>query len=244
MLRWTWIFLLGWTALVLVSDCQLKDHLKPANAALRPWVSEPQKIAFMLNMNEIAGGQKAPQKCVSEVLNAWKNEKSRLAGRDPWMDMIHLVQEAPRAESVRESQCESALKGCGNCHLPRVNNCTYNITSEQGTQKRTFQGRVAEMSSSGVTLESGCGHGDCAGNRRGQERIAARDIEKTEWLNGGDELIKWWDFRTLNGRGETARKMLAISAEQGVSCAHCHVSHGDFRLTENGERFKATGSAR
>lgn len=253
MARLVWTLLIGWLALAFAFDCQSKDYLRPSNEALRPWVSEPQKIAFMLSLNEIAGGQKAPQKCVSEVLDSWKKEKSRLekknASREPWSDLIHMVQDAPVSEPSRRSECEAALMGCGNCHLPRVNNCTYRIHAEEG-EKRTVVGRVVRADANSVEITCvECGHEVKRTRVDGARpvdsgKILARDIEKTEWLDGADDLITWWDFRTLNGRGQTARKMLAISAEQGVSCAHCHVSHGDFRLTQNGERFKATGRAR
>lgn len=209
----------------------------------------------MLTLNEIAGGSKAPQRCVSEVLDAWKKEKLRLenhASLEPWSDLIHMVQESPGSSS--RSECESAMAGCGSCHLPRVNNCNYRITFEEGSQKRMVEGQVLRMDAASVTMRGCAECGDPAASRPETSNaprkdmhsgtIAARDIEKTEWLNGGDALISWWDFRTLNGRGQTARKMLAISAEQGVSCAHCHAGHGDFRLTQNGERFKATGRAR
>lgn len=252
MARLSWTFLIGWLALAFAFDCQSKDYLRPSNANLRPWVSEPQKIAFMLSLNEIAGGKSAPQRCVSEVLDAWKEEKSRLeknTALEPWHDMIHMVQEAPQSEQTRRSECEAAMSGCGSCHLPRVNNCNYRISVEEGSKRRMLEGQVLRMDASSVTMRrcAECGHSDSRPSEPGAAspfQVSARDIEKTEWLNGNDDLISWWDFRTLNGRGQTARKMLAISAEQGVSCTHCHEGHGDFRLTQNGERFKATGNAR
>ena len=71
--------------------------------------------------------------------------------------------------------------------------------------------------------------------------IPIAKIERIEWLNGGDPLETWWDFKSLSPRGEKARRMFDIAARHRVGCTNCHVGHGDFQLTHEGRVFQESG---
>ena len=158
------------------------------------------------------------------------------SGEDPYGGLRRLTQDAvqnpgnPVADECFECDpCETALEGCGNCHLPRVNNCNYTVTYKAGADLKQVTGRVVERGADSVTIQQG--------ETRQQVRLPAKDIVKSDWLDGGDPLWTWWDFQSFGHRGQTATKMLDIVHEHKVACTNCHLRHGDFRLTPEGERF-------
>lgn len=179
--------------------------------------------------------------CIERVLAETRGENRISYGTNPNLPLI-LVQAAVPADP-----CDKPLQACGNCHLPRRNNCEYRVEYTVANREMKAFGRLEKADASSITLSRNCE--ECsrevpsrAETGRVESRIIPRaDIVRTVWLNGGDLPETWWDFKSFSARGTVAKRMLAISAENNVACTNCHVKHGDFRLTSEGETFGNTG---
>lgn len=130
--------------------------------------------------------------------------------------------------------CEHALASCGNCHMPRKNNCNYEITYGDAQNPKTVIAQVVADGAQGLTVRDL--------NAGGTVNIKPDEIYKTVWLNGADPLVTWWNFKSFTKRGEQAQKMMKIAHENDVACTNCHLRHGDFRLTPEGEAFAKDGT--
>lgn len=134
-----------------------------------------------------------------------------------------------------EDRCRRIMEGCGHCHAPAVGNCNFTVQTESMEFSRA---NVASADSSAIVLATGAGV-DAPALR--SEPIPYQAIRRVVWLDGDDAPESWWNFDQLIAPGETAQKMLAIATEHNVACANCHVAHGDFRLTQEGEVFRDSG---
>ncbi len=135
--------------------------------------------------------------------------------------------------------CRDALRSCGNCHMPKQNNCNYTVEySIDGKTVRRASGQFDVAQNGTLTERPGFFKEEVSSN---DGPIASKDVVRTVWLNGADPVITWWDFKQLNGRGSTAKRMMAIAAQHNVACSNCHVGHGDFQLTQEGETFFESG---
>lgn len=188
---------------------------------IRPWHSNSEKIEFMMEMSaELSGTPPATNKdrCIERVKQAG-----------------NLGQAASPAQSEGEGdECTQALSGCGNCHLPRVNNCNYIVEYWDGSTRKSIRGQVETEDRGTLTLRG----------EASRTVIAKQDVIKTVWQNGADPIETWWNFKSFSSRGDIAHKMLALAATNGVKCTHCHEGHGDFRLTNPGQEFLKTGKVR
>lgn len=146
--------------------------------------------------------------------------------------LLRLTQnsvENPANPEVEGEGCHDALASCGNCHLPKINNCTYTVHYLENKTPKQITGQVVGRTIGGVKIQPGEGR---------EVLLAAKSIVKSDWLDGGDPIETWWDFETFGARGKTAAKMLDIVHEHKVACTNCHLQHGDFRLTEAGKAFQ------
>jgi len=211
--------------------------LKLEDSGARPWKNNEQKLRVMLKMtSQLTDSPPASNRCLERV-KKWLN----LAGKKDTTRNHSMV---TIGSSEEPDECAAALVSCGNCHLPRTNNCTYTVEYYSGAEKKTSTGTVVSINDRGVTV----GELHFEEERRHSESmnvtevaIRSEDIVNSKWLSGADAPEKWWDFKRFSGRGETAHKMFDLATRAGVKCTHCHVEHGDFRLNHQGEKFLKTG---
>lgn len=209
----------------------LDSYLRADEVKARPWQTPEEQIDYMLKMSSVfdgsGAGTQTTDHCIQRIRNLVKNEpsvKNPLPGGTGGGS-------GGVSEFGEGDPCASALVGCGNCHLPRRNNCTYSVEYLSGSSKRVFQRQVEKNDANGISMIS----------ETGRMSIAKSDIRKTTWLSGADPVETWWDFKAFSARGELAHKMLALSQKAKVACTNCHEGHGDFRLTQEGKVFLHKG---
>ncbi len=208
----------------------------------RPWKNAEQRTRFMLKMTtELVSP--VPNHCIDDLHDKLKKHTSM----SPDMIEAHFPRTAMGINPgdsvkgevvlVQDSEvraCEDALRSCGNCHLPKKNNCDYQVFYEDEKSGKTTSvyGRVYKRQWNRLIMDQRDGL---------PVSIPVNRIKKSVWINGADPLHTWWDFKNFGKKGETAKRMLHIAATHGVACVNCHVRHGDFRLTKEGKEFKKTG---
>lgn len=224
--------------LAILAQCG-STPVQPQATPGKLWTNDGEKVRFMLKMTHHLV---APIKdeCIDQVLDRLKTSAPKKAMNNPefyQMGFSPLLAQNQKTEAPQlisqdakaESDiCESSLKSCGTCHLPRVNNCTYRITLKD---KGEFTGKVV---GDGEKLKF---------QPQGAEasEIAPNEIVKTEWLNGGDDITTWWNFKKLGAKARVVKKMMALAAKNNVGCTNCHLQHGNFKLNDNGKLFDTTG---
>ena len=253
----------GATLLAMAMGC--RPGLKIKNPEARPYKDKSERLHFMLTMAAelLPGGD---NQCIDELHRRLDKKKkvshSSPAPAPPIHNQSLLAQQKPlllAQEGIEagESACGRALSGCGNCHLPQVNNCDYEIWYKKGDIIHVVTAKVAEISKNSITITQKIGEevqemkfsGDDALEKssfrrdiiRSKTRLRHNQIVKSIWKNGADPIETWWHFKHFGKKGKVAKKMLALAAENDVACTNCHMRHGDFRLTEAGQHFKNTG---
>ncbi len=229
--------------LLLIVSCGSPQVQTPP-AEVKLWNNDDEKLRFMVKMSHHLV---APVKdeCIDRVLNRLKNRAPKQSLSDSefyQMGYSYLMSQAKRRNakesapvvSAEGDGCASSLASCGTCHLPRVNNCDYRLTLKD---KPTLVGRVI---ADGEKLKFKV---QADGDSKVAE-LEPRDIVKTEWLNGGDDIVSWWDFKKLNRKNRIVKKMLSLAAKNNVGCTNCHLQHGNFALNDNGKLFDATGEVK
>ncbi|MBL8020536.1 MAG: hypothetical protein JNM27_12780 [Leptospirales bacterium] len=234
-------FLLAIVCLSFYAACRLGDPLQPRNPAARPWSNEKEKVSFMFQISSMLEKQPTDfNECLQRV-----QDEIHQNGKNSYLPLL-LVQSS-ESDSVAEDVCRKPLESCGNCHLPRKNNCDYRVEYNAANGEAQATGRLKTADATSITIARRASHGEDIGpsstvsDGRFTTRIPRADIVRTVWLNGADAPETWWDFKSFSPRGAIAKKMLAISTENNVACTNCHVQHGDFRLTSEGETFGKTG---
>lgn len=203
------------------------------------WNNDDEKVRFMLKMTHHLV---APIKdeCIDQVLNRLhgKSEPAKQSLIDTEIQplagaMLIAAPKKPaapaKAVAARADICQDSLTSCGTCHLPRVNNCNYRITiKDKGefTGKVVADGEKLKFQPTGAPAAS---------------EIAPNEIIKTEWIDGGDDIVTWWNFKKLGARARVVKKMMALAAKNNVGCTNCHLQHGNFKLNDNGKLFDTTG---
>lgn len=170
------------------------------------------------------------------------------SGKNSYLPLLLVQSRESDSAAEAEDVCRKPLESCGNCHLPRKNNCDYRVEYTVATREAQATGRLKAADATSITITRRLSHGEDSepSKRISVEnplavKIRRADIVRTVWLNGADAPETWWDFKSFSPRGAIAKKMLAISTENNVACTNCHVQHGDFRLTSEGETFGKTG---
>lgn len=203
------------------------------------WNNDDEKVRFMLKMTHHLV---APIKdeCIENVLNRL-NHKNEPAKQSLLDSDVHAVAGAmliaapkkpaapAKGADARVDACQDSLRSCGTCHLPRVNNCNYRLTiKDKGefTGKVVADGEKLKFQPTGAPAAS---------------EIAPNEIVKTEWIDGGDDIVTWWNFKKLGARARVVKKMMALAAKNNVGCTNCHLQHGNFKLNDNGKLFDTTG---
>lgn len=199
------------------------------------WNNDDEKVRFMLKMTHHLVAPIKDQ-CIDQVLGRLKKGGGKQSFNDIRFQQVGysplMAQQATspgKTAEAAEDSCGSALTSCGTCHLPRVNNCTYRITiKDKGefTGKVVADGEKLKFQPTGAPAAS---------------EIAPNEIIKTEWLNGGDDSVTWWNFKKLGARARVVKKMMALAAKNNVGCTNCHLQHGNFKLNDNGKLFDTTG---
>jgi hypothetical protein len=257
----------------LAASCAVKKAVeqKPAHEDLRPWQSAEERTAFMFALarmvdpeadtntyciDRIHREREAQKKGVhfdarlqentsldSRRQNFYADSRNHYSNGTGTPAGIVLVQAAEAADP-----CEPALRTCGNCHLPRANDCQYVITYLDAEDKPVSTPprsvAITDTASIGIVAVIEYLEGEIRRPSTDDDlhmKIPIDRIIKTTWINGAEPLITWWDFERFNKRGEMAHKMLSIAAEHNVACTNCHLRHGDFRLTGAGEEFFRSG---
>ncbi len=208
------------------------------------WNNDDEKVRFMLKMTHHLV---APIKdeCIEQVLNRLKGKETKINQSFNDNEFAQLgaamliaapkkpASPAPAKPAVavpaESDSCSDSLKSCGTCHLPRVNNCNYRVTiKDKGefTGKIVAEGEKLKFQPNGASAAS---------------EIAPNEIVKTEWLDGGDDITTWWNFKKLGAKARIVKKMMALSAKNNVGCTNCHLQHGNFKLNDNGKLFDTTG---
>ncbi len=149
-----------------------------------------------------------------------------------------------RIEAAVDS-CTEPLRSCGNCHLPKQNNCEYIVHYNAEGKERSLRALVKETTADELVLSTihfiTYNEDKTISIEDTVTRVPIDQVTRADWLNGADPLSTWWDFNRFNTRGELAHRMLSIATEHNVSCTNCHAGHGDFRLTPAGEEFHRSG---
>ncbi len=216
------------------------------------WDNGRERSSFMLKMvSELI--TPAPDYCIDRLHKELERETSfvpRSEKRDAvanrnspyFMSGEHLrltqggqVTNPANPTGEEGDPCEHALASCGNCHLPRKNNCNYEITYGDAANPKTVFAQVVADGAQGITVKG-------LSNAGTTVNIKRDEIYKTVWINGADPLVTWWNFQSFTRRGEQAQKMMKIAHENDVACTNCHLRHGDFRLTPEGEAFAKDGT--
>ncbi|MBN8222231.1 MAG: hypothetical protein J0L53_15015 [Spirochaetes bacterium] len=207
------------------------------------WNNDDEKVRFMLKMTHHLV---APIKdeCIEQVLGRLKHVGNKQSfddvkfqhiGFSPVLAQGRKVPAKPAtaapavAAPAAADMCGDSLRSCGTCHLPRVNNCNYRLTiKDKGefTGKVVADGEKLKFQPTGAPAAS---------------EIAPNEIVKTEWIDGGDDIVTWWNFKKLGARARVVKKMMALAAKNNVGCTNCHLQHGNFRLNDNGKLFDTTG---
>lgn len=250
------VLLLFTISLGFYAACRLGDPLQPKNPTARPWKNETEKVSFMFQISTFLSKNSGDiDGCLERVQSEIHGNSVGFRPHDYAQNQINLplrlVQSAGESPRLPEDECRKPLESCGNCHLPRKNNCNYRVDFTIANREMKAFGKLQGADASSITLARNCV--ECAAddepadsspekqmNSRGQ-KIPRADIIRTVWLDGADLPETWWDFKSLSARGDVAKKMFAISTENNVACTNCHVKHGDFRLTSEGETFGKTG---
>lgn len=233
--------------------------VRPKNPEARPWTDTSSKVNYMFQLvGTMTPGHEVPSnECAAEIIRGLEQEEKGAADRGDDKILQPGKSDSNKSESKRgekmilsqsaqgeSNACASAARSCGNCHLPRVNSCTYAI-SVKGS-KTPMVGLVTSVKGNSMTIRRLRGEGDQPSETRGDSDgdskvVDVRDVDKVVWLNGGEPLWRWWDFKRFSHRGVVVRKMLAITAENNTTCLNCHKGHGDFTLTPEGRSFQNTG---
>lgn len=290
--RWQSITLVALALLAALGACTL--HKKP-------WQTPEQRTQVMVTVAAKMLSP-VPNSCITEVIeklktpdpsgtgpgNAGAPATGELHNASSMLPNLGYCQaaDAPRdtesgpVASKANNPCESVLRTCGNCHLPKANNCNYRVTWKYQDEDFSVVTRFRATDSSKlrfgahpqrIVMKDGSEHKGSVVGRSGRallvshsgkierlarqdvqsegpieessvsETIVVRDIKKIEWLNGADPLETWWDFRKFSPRGKTALRMFDLVARHKVGCTNCHLGHGDFQLTDEGQHFKKTG---
>ena len=199
------------------------------------WNNDDEKVRFMLKMTHHLV---APIKdeCIENVLNRLKGKETPInqSFNDSEFSQLGvamlIAKPAPKKPAAKAADmCGDSLRSCGTCHLPRVNNCNYRLTiKDKGefTGKVVADGEKLKFQPTGAPAAS---------------EIAPNEIVKTEWIDGGDDIVTWWNFKKLGARARVVKKMMALAAKNNVGCTNCHLQHGNFRLNDNGKLFDTTG---
>ena len=222
------------------------DGPQPQQPDLRPWVNERQQVQVMLSIAQFAAGdQNFPPDCGDYV-----------AGELEAVGVPKQDVGAPVSEGRTRHACEVAFESCGACHLPNAGNCSYTVhtLNDDGREEARRVvvsgvtddaiGRAESIVFTGENTPPVLEPGQFFRNASiytTHEWIPIDRITRIVWNSGGDRPGTWWNFERLHTRGEMARRMLAIATENNVACTNCHVAHGNFELTREGEIFHDTG---
>jgi hypothetical protein len=205
-------------------------QVQPQPTPGKLWNNDDEKLRFMLKMTHHLV---APIKdeCIDKVVNRLKNPKLKqaLGEKEFYQIGFSPLLAQDKAVEAETDSCQNSLQSCGTCHLPRVNNCNYRITiKDKGefTGKVVGDGEKLKFQPTGASAAS---------------EIAPNEIVKTEWLNGGDDIATWWNFKKLGSKARIVKKMMALAAKNNVGCTNCHLQHGNFKLNDNGKLFDTTG---
>ena len=231
--------------LLLIVFCG-SPQVQTQPAEVKLWHNDDEKLRFMVKMSHHLV---APVKdeCIDRVLkklagskeaHGMKSNEFYQFGFSPLLAQSSENAKGSEPELVAQAastdSCASSLASCGTCHLPRVNNCDYRLTLKD---KPTLVGKViADGEKIQFKVQSD-----------GDSKVAElepRDIIKSEWLNGADDITTWWNFKKLNRRSRIVKKMLSLAAKNNVGCTNCHLQHGNFGLNDNGKLFDATGEVK
>ncbi|HMU85594.1 MAG TPA: hypothetical protein PKE49_15950 [Leptospiraceae bacterium] len=245
------VFILIFLSTILFCMACLSGLKGPRNPEARPWTNEEQKVSFMLGMvHLIEPGTLVPDECSDRVAR-FLHSKEQNINAAPTQSNSSRLQDmklgqpmAPAADraSEEEDSCRKPLQTCGNCHLPTINNCNYQVVHYEKDKKVESLGQVLAQDDHTITIGRRACEGECVAETNTSRKVIQKeDIVKTVWLAGADAPEAWWNFKKFSARGATAKKMLAIAQENNVSCANCHVAHGDFRLTSEGKEYLKTG---
>jgi cytochrome c553 len=225
--------------LFIFSYCK-SSPAQPQPTPGKLWNSDDERLRFMLKMSHhiVAPIQ---DECIERVLNRMKTaEKSSFLDSDFYqLGYSSLMTQAKRpavpaaTAATAADVCQNSLMSCGSCHLPRQNNCNYRLSIKD---KGEFSGKVIAEGDK-LTFQP-----DHAGASASE--IAPNEILRSEWLNGGDDITTWWNFKKLGAKGRIVKKMMALSAKNNVGCTNCHMQHGNFKLNENGKLFDTTGEVK
>lgn len=208
------------------------------------WNNDDEKVRFMLKMTHHLVAPIKDQ-CIERILGRLKKGNTKQSLEDLKFQQLGfspLLAQAGKAvpkraaddpaveaDSAEADSCSDSLRSCGTCHLPRVNNCNYRLTiKDKGefTGKVVADGEKLKFQPTGAPAAS---------------EIAPNEIVKTEWIDGGDDIVTWWNFKKLGARARVVKKMMALAAKNNVGCTNCHLQHGNFRLNDNGKLFDTTG---
>lgn len=240
----------------------------PLNESLRPWKNDAERVEMMFAVAAFAAGtahtadgnstgsnDPTPNACIQRTLEELHKPQDNGSAEPQQLqeDVKKTVEEPTDSSPVNTRQaeididpdplhdCRDALRSCGNCHMPKQNNCNYTVefSKDAKTVQRAF-GQF-DVAADGTLSARRGSFKDEEDESTAGGTIAPKDVIRTTWRNGADPVITWWNFETLNGRGSTAKRMMAIATQHDVACSNCHVGHGDFQLTKEGETFFETG---
>lgn len=110
----------------------------------KPWSSPEQRKAVMATV-ATKMLTRAPNTCVQKVLRKLKKPGATQSSTlHRFASQQSSTCQDQNAEG-RADSCDRVLRSCGNCHLPRVNNCDYRITWQQGGQSYNLVSRTSKV---------------------------------------------------------------------------------------------------